>query len=386
MGVLQRVLVRKDFYKLFLESPKRRFSGIDCVNLQLFSEYAMQFIGETENKINTCLNAFFYDLGINIKINKKHSSRSALAFYNVDNPDEEYKIENGEIKSSGTMVDQAILNYNKTRKERIEKVFRYYETIVSSFSEMSVPIDSRIDYRYGFFDDGYFYLKDENRMGGSRIYRVKEDVITDEIDCYYFNLDELQPMIDKTIVPEDYTRALANLKDFVNSKEQKVRDEISLELKRQESKHELEGKLEQKFIEILEIQKELSDVYGELRRITITSGYLFETVDGVKYFKKKWLPFLPYINLSKVNLKDVDISGIDFSYTNVKVDPQVVYNKDLRNCRFVSRSKEEWIFDPNANFLGCLLDGAYIDDAPVKNGINRKSVNLKIINKDEYHN
>ena len=386
MGVLQRILIKKDFYRSISESPKRRFSGVDSVNLQLFSEYTDKFIRETEDKINTCLNAFFYDLGINIKINKRHSNRSVLAFYNVDNPNEEYKIENGEIKQAGTVVNQAIINYGKTRKERIDKVFLYYETIVGKFAQMSVPVTTRIDYRYGFFEDGYFYFKDETGIGGVKIYRVKQETIPDEVDCYYFNLDEIQPMIEKMIVPEDYTRSLANLKDFVNSNEQKVRDKISIELKRQESKHELEDKLEQKFIEILEIQKELSEVYGELRRITITSSYLFKTVDGVKYFKKKWLPFLPYINLAKVNLAGVDISGIDFSYTNIKVDPQVVHNKDLRNCKFVSRSEKEWIFDPNANFLGCLLDGTYIDDAPVKYGINRKSVNLKIINRNEYHN
>ena len=108
-------------------------------------------------------------------------------------------------------------------------------------------------------------------------------------------------------------------------------------------------------------------------------------MDGVKHFKKKWLPYLPYINLSRISVVGVDISGIDFSYTNIKIDPQVVHNKDLSNCKFVSPSPKEWIFDPNANFSGCLLDGTYIDDAPVRHGINRKSANLKIINRNEYH-
>lgn len=386
MGILQKMLVKKDFYKLMFESPKRRFYGVDSANLQIFNGYVMQFIKETEDKINTCLCAFFYELDMNIKINKHKSNRSRLTFYNVDNPNEEYLIENGEIKATGTVVNKYVIDYGKRRKDKVEKIFRYYETIVSTFAQMSVPITSRIEFRYGFFEDSYFYLKAENNMGGVKIYRVEKEIIPDEIDCYYFNLDEIQEMFEKTIIPEEYMRSFANLKEFINASEQKVRDEVSLEIKRQESKQSLEDKLEEKFVEILEIEKELSETYGEHKRITITSNYLFETIDGVKYFKKKWLPFLPYINLSKVNLTGVDISGIDFSYANIKIDPQVVYNKDLRNCRFVSRSEKEWIFDSNANFLGCLLDGTYIDDAPVRYGINRKSVNLKIVNKSEYHN
>ncbi|MDE6141164.1 MAG: hypothetical protein K2G03_01035, partial [Bacilli bacterium] len=65
MGILQKMLIKKEFYKSISESPKRRFYGVDNANLQVFDGYVMQFIGETEDKINTCLNAFFYELGMN---------------------------------------------------------------------------------------------------------------------------------------------------------------------------------------------------------------------------------------------------------------------------------------------------------------------------------
>lgn len=384
MGMLQKIFIKKEFYKNISESPKRRFYGVNNVNLQDFSLDVINFINNTEDKINVCLNAFLSDLNIKIKIDKSKSNRSKLVFYNVDNRDEVYVLENGEIKALGNVVNNAIISYGMNNKNKVLKIFRYYETIISTFSRMSVPLTSRVEFRYGFFEDSYFYFKDETGMSGCMIYRVKKDTMEDKNDCYYFNLDEIQDMFEKTIIPDDYIRAFDTLRNFVIAKEQSVRDEISVELKRQESKDVLESKLEQKFIEILEIQKELSETYGELKRITLTSGHLFESVDGVRRIKSKWLPYLKYINLNKVNFEDVDISGVDFSYTNLKLDPQIVHNKDLRNCRFISHSSKEWIFTSEANFTGCLLDGTYIDDAPVRVGINNKTPNLKIVNRNGY--
>ncbi len=385
MGLLQKMFIKKDFYKNISEAPKRRFYDVNNLNLQAFSEFVTQFISDTENKINTCLNAFFYDLNIKIKIDKKKSSRSRLAFYVIDNPNEEYVIENGIIKAIGTIINNAVITYGNKRNSRVEKIFRYYETIVSTFAEMCVPLTTRVEFRYGFFEDCYFYLKAENGVGGVRIYRVKKELDEDKSDCFYINLDDIQEMIDKMIIPDSYVRSFETLSDFVTSKEHKAREEVSFELRRLEAKEVLEEKLEQKFLEILEIQKELSEGYGETRRITLTSKYLFDIVDGVKRIKKKWLPYLPYINLDNVNWGNILIAGVDFSYSNLRLDPQVVHNKDLRGCKFVSISPKERIFDEDADFSGCLMEGTYIDDVPVKRGINARTPNLKIINKSEYH-
>ncbi len=387
MGMLQRILVRKDFYKSLNETPRRRFVDTESINLMMFNEDVKNFIIGTESKINVCLNAFFSDLNVKIKINRNKSTRSKLVFYNVDNPHEEYKLENGEVVATGSVVNNDVISYARNNKSKIEKVFLYYDTIVSAFALMSVPINARVDYRYGFFEDAYFYLKAENGFGGVQIYRVDKEVIdNDTVDCYHFNLDELQEVFDKTIVPGDYVRAYDTLRNCVNAKEQKVRDEISVELKKQESKRGIEEKLEDKFIEILELQKELNDIFNEKRRITISSNYLFEEINGTRRIKKKWLPYLPYINLSKVNLTEVDISGVDFSYTNLRLNPQIVYNKNLRYCRFVTRQNENKIFDPTTDFTGCLLEGTYIEDANVKKGIDYNAKGLKIINRSEYHN
>lgn len=386
MGVLQAIFVKKEFYKDITESPKRRYLSSSNVSLPMFTDDVVKFIGDTEEKINICLNAFFYDLSIKISIDKKQSDRSKLAFYNVDNPLEEYVIYNGEIKPIGSVVNDAIINYSKTKKNKINSIFRYYETIVSTFAMMSIPITAKTEFRYGFFEDSYFYLKDESNMDGSKIYRVRKPKEEDSASYFYFNLDDLEDMFDRIIIPDEYLRSFERLKEFVHLKEQTIRDEVIVELRKQESKDVLESKLENKFIEILEIQKELSEIYGEFRRITLTKGHLFEVIDGVKYIKKKWIPYLPYINLAKVDLRNVNISGIDFSYTNIKIDPQVVYDKDLRGCKFVSHSPEEWIFNKDTNFNGCKLDGAYIDDAPVKINFKNMIPKLQVVNKNEYQN
>lgn len=384
MGILQSMFVKREFYKDIMESPKRRYLCSTNINLPMFTDEVIKFIDDTEMKINTCLNAFFYDLSIKIRIDKKNSNRSKLAFYNIDNPLEEYVIYNGEIKPTGAVVNNSIMDYSKNKREKIEKIFRYYETIVSSFTMMSIPLTSKVEFRYGFFEDNYFYMKDGSNLDGAKIYRVKKEKDEDTSGNYYFNLDELQDMFNKIIIPDEYLRSFERMQEFVNMKEQTVRNEVSIELSKQESKDVLERKLEQKYLDILEIQRELSEYYGEFKRITLPGGHLFVTIDGIKYIKKQWLPFLPYINLAKVDLRNVNISGIDFSYTNIKIDPQVVYDKDLRGCRFVSRSVNEWIFNKDTNFNGCKLDGVYIDDAPVKIAFKNMIPKLQVINRSEY--
>ena len=60
------------------------------------------------------------------------------------------------------------------------------------------------------------------------------------------------------------------------------------------------------------------------------------------------------------NLK---VSGIDFSETNINIDPQRVYNKDLSGCRF---GDDNIVFK---SFEGCNLSGCDISDERESMGI-----------------
>jgi len=54
MGMLQRILVRKDFYKSLNETPRRRFVDTESINLMMFNEDVKNFIIGTESKVHIC--------------------------------------------------------------------------------------------------------------------------------------------------------------------------------------------------------------------------------------------------------------------------------------------------------------------------------------------
>lgn len=72
-------------------------------------------------------------------------------------------------------------------------------------------------------------------------------------------------------------------------------------------------------------------------------------------FKNNML--LRMIDLSNVSLDGVDIRGIDFSNTNIHIDPQMIYNKDMTNV-----NASGVVFSPFSDkFDGTIIDGAIID-------------------------
>ena len=80
---------------------------------------------------------------------------------------------------------------------------------------------------------------------------------------------------------------------------------------------------------------------------------MFETIGDHKEMPSIVVMGLPIIDLSIVSFKGVKISGVDFTGTNIKLDPQEVYKKDLRNCNFTGV-----YLDPLINFNGSDIRGA----------------------------
>ena len=62
---------------------------------------------------------------------------------------------------------------------------------------------------------------------------------------------------------------------------------------------------------------------------------------------------LRHIDLSLVSFKNVKIAGIDFRGCNISLNPQEVYNKDLRGCNF-----EGMFVPPFMDFTGTDIRGA----------------------------
>ena len=66
---------------------------------------------------------------------------------------------------------------------------------------------------------------------------------------------------------------------------------------------------------------------------------------------------LIYLDLSNVSFDNVKVSGLDLSNTNVSIDPQTVYNKDMSNgiydgIKFISNNFNDVNTD-NSSFKNC---------------------------------
>ena len=116
----------------------------------------------------------------------------------------------------------------------------------------------------------------------------------------------------------------------------------------------------QKISDIDERLKELEyeEYYEETgNRKSVDLSELIITVDDHLEFNSQYVKYLKYIDLSTINeMPNIKVSGIDFSETNIKLDPQTVYKKDLSYSKFS---------DFNISFKsfeGCILDGTDLSD------------------------
>ena len=91
---------------------------------------------------------------------------------------------------------------------------------------------------------------------------------------------------------------------------------------------------------------------------------LFEKNADYLEIRNQFIPLLKYIDLSLVPFDNVKVSGIDFTDSNVYIDPQKIYNKDLSNCTFGDADKMDNIipFSLYTNFSGVDLRGTVIND------------------------
>lgn len=105
-------------------------------------------------------------------------------------------------------------------------------------------------------------------------------------------------------------------------------------------------------IEKLQAKDDSNQNIRNKEKITITGDMLLRTVSDHKVIDENFKKILRTFNLVNINFINVDIREIDFSYTNVDIDPQTVYNKDLSNSKFCGV-----LFSPFTNFNGVNIKG-----------------------------
>jgi len=86
------------------------------------------------------------------------------------------------------------------------------------------------------------------------------------------------------------------------------------------------------FLEIEKLSQENQKMF--LHAFNVPIDTLIINVNGHKEFNPRFRPFLKYINLITLNCENLNVSHLDLSETNIIIDPQTVYNKDLSFSKF----------------------------------------------------
>ena len=112
-------------------------------------------------------------------------------------------------------------------------------------------------------------------------------------------------------------------------------------------------------------------------QIPITENELFDLNSGVKKVKEEYLPYLPFLDLSKINFSSVDFRNMNFADTNIeKVDFNTAYQHSIAGANFQNVNlfgkQLENIDARNTNLCGTylavnsdtvMLDGAKMDSS-----------------------
>lgn len=77
-------------------------------------------------------------------------------------------------------------------------------------------------------------------------------------------------------------------------------------------------------------------------------------VDDHYEIKSEFLSVLNFLNLEEIDTKNLKISGIDISESNLKINPQEVYNKDLSNATLDDKNLVSY------NFEGVNMEGTNV--------------------------
>ena len=144
-------------------------------------------------------------------------------------------------------------------------------------------------------------------------------------------------------------------------RKKQIEEEISKKEQIEKSKEEEISKIEEEIFGLLKTIRQKVDTLSELRgskksimftqKVLIDMEYLIVKFDDHIEFNKEYIPYLRFIDLSYIDSKNLKVSGIDFRGTNIRIDPQKVYNKDLSYSKF---DDQNFAFK---DFSGCDLRG-----------------------------
>ena len=102
--------------------------------------------------------------------------------------------------------------------------------------------------------------------------------------------------------------------------------------------------------------------------IPINEDFLFDVnPDGSKAIKKEFISILKYFDLSNISCNNMIATDIDFRFTNLDIDPQKVFNKDLSYSRFGDNNIHKF-----RSFEGVSMTGSDFSETRLSVGTSEK--------------
>ena len=131
-------------------------------------------------------------------------------------------------------------------------------------------------------------------------------------------------------------------------------------------------------IEDTEIEESIG--LSRIPKIRLPESEIIIEVDDHREVNPIYLEYIDFIDFSFIKSDNLKVSGIDWSRTNLVVDPQKVYKKDLSNARFGDHNITFKWFD-GCDLRGCDIshefdsigiDNALVDENTVVPGVQAK--------------
>ena len=153
----------------------------------------------------------------------------------------------------------------------------------------------------------------------------------------------------------------------LDEKQEELEYQQLLEKQRQEDLKEAQEELVKNLIRIKEIVAQLKEANIESNidslRIRIPIEELYIKVDDHFEINPNYLEYINFINFYYVPTDNLKVSHIDWSGTNISIDPQTVYKKDLSYAKF---NDDNIVFK---SFASCILIGTDISEEKESIGI-----------------
>lgn len=239
------------------------------------------------------------------------------------------------------------LAYNKTDKQ-------------SGDSEKDfIALDINFDKNIIKINDTYYYLtpsevidisgmmKNKRWSRSIRITPVKEEIMS--YDFFKDNMKKDKNFWPLLVSEIKELKQKKYIEDLEKAKKIQEQEEILRKTKRAKELLEL----------IFDAMKELKEL-GDLSivgRIKVDEDLLFIKVGDHLEFNPYFISFLSLIDFTLISFKNVKVSELDFSGSNARIDPQIVYNKDM------SRGNYSGLDFNAASFKGVNISGSVFTDS-----------------------